>query len=77
MKAVIYCRVSTKAQAEDGTSLESQQKACERLAIEKGYEISHVFKEDYPGDTLERLELMRLRELVRSDHVGAVICHAT
>ncbi len=77
MKAVAYCRVSTKAQAEEGTSLESQQKACERLAMEKGYEVSQVFKEDWPGDSLDRPELNRLRDLMRSDHVSAVVCHAT
>jgi len=77
MKAIAYCRVSTKAQAEEGTSLESQAKACQKLAIDKGYEVSQVFEEDWPGDTLDRPELSRLRELVRTDHVGAVICHAT
>jgi len=77
MKGAIYCRVSTKAQAEEGTSLESQQRACEKLAFDKGYEISQVFKEDWPGDTLDRPELIRLRDLIRSDHVGVVLCHAT
>jgi site-specific DNA recombinase len=76
-KAVIYSRVSTRAQAEEGTSLESQQKACEKLAMEKGYEVGEVFKEDWPGDSLDRPELNRLRDLIRSDHVSAVLCHAT
>ena len=35
--AVLYCRVSTRHQAEEGTSLDSQRDACLKHAEEKGY----------------------------------------
>ena len=37
MRAAIYCRVSTEEQEREGTSLTSQQKACEQFARERGY----------------------------------------
>lgn len=42
-RAAIYCRVSTGAQAENGTSLESQRDAFLKLAAEKGYAVSAEF----------------------------------
>ena len=79
MRAAIYCRVSTKAQAEDGTSLETQQRACTEAAHERGYRTlpELIFREDWPGDSLDRPQLSRLRELVRTRSVEAVICYAT
>ena len=37
MRAAIYCRVSTSAQEEDGTSLTTQEAACRKYASEHGY----------------------------------------
>lgn len=45
--AAIYCRVSTRQQAEDGSSLDSQEVACRRLAASQGFTITQVFKEDF------------------------------
>jgi site-specific DNA recombinase len=45
MKAVIYCRVSTKEQAETGYSLEAQTKACRKFAINNDYEVAKIFIE--------------------------------
>ncbi|MBI4307715.1 MAG: recombinase family protein [Chloroflexi bacterium] len=73
----VYCRVSTKAQAEDGTSLDSQEKACRRLAGEKSRAVEKVFKEDWPGDTLDRPLLRQLRDQLKQGMYSAVICHAT
>ncbi|MBF8267450.1 MAG: Resolvase, N-terminal domain [Dehalococcoidia bacterium] len=75
--AVIYCRVSTKAQAEEGTSLESQERACRKLAQEKGFVVGKVFKEDWPGDTLDRPMLRQLRDQLKQGVYAALICHAT
>ncbi|MBI4295200.1 MAG: recombinase family protein, partial [Chloroflexi bacterium] len=78
MKAIVYCRVSTTGQAENGTSLESQRNACLKLASEKGYEIpqDHIFLEDWTGADLERPKLERARELVRSGLAQAFVCYA-
>ena len=76
--ALIYCRVSTRAQAEDGSSLGSQEKACRALARERGVAVAEVFREDYPGDSLEdRHLLLQARDLVKTRAYSALICHAT
>lgn len=44
-RAVIYIRVSDPSQIENN-SLETQQKVCERFALENGYEVVKVFREE-------------------------------
>lgn len=44
-RAVIYCRVSTKEQVEEGNSLVSQEKICRDYANKHNYEIVRVFIE--------------------------------
>ena len=41
-EAVIYTRVSTKEQADNNASLDTQMKHCKKYAEEKGLEISNV-----------------------------------
>ncbi|MEO9623045.1 MAG: recombinase family protein, partial [Lentilitoribacter sp.] len=48
-KALIYCRVSSKRQATDGSGLTSQEKRCRLHASQKGYEIDGVFPDDITG----------------------------
>ncbi len=76
MKAAIYSRVSTDAQERDGTSLQTQLDNSLKYCQSKGYEIYSRFSEAYSGLSLERPELNRLRELVRSGAVDVVICHS-
>ena len=45
--SLVYTRVSGKAQAEEGSSLGSQEKACRELARERGVAVAEVFREDY------------------------------
>ena len=59
--AVIYCRVSTKEQAEEGNSLVTQEKNCRDYATKHGYEIDHVFIEQgESAKTADRTELQKL-----------------
>jgi site-specific DNA recombinase len=51
-KAVVYCRVSTRNQKEEGSSLESQADACVKHAESLGYTIGRVTKEVYSGAEL-------------------------
>jgi site-specific DNA recombinase len=44
-RAVIYCRVSTKEQADEGNSLVSQERLCREYAIREGYTIVESFIE--------------------------------
>jgi site-specific DNA recombinase len=75
--AAIYCRVSTRQQAEDGSSLDSQEVACRRLAAAQGFTIIQAFKEDFPGTELARPLLDQLRSGVKSGAYAAVFCYAT
>lgn len=75
--ALIYCRVSTKSQQEEGTSLETQVEACINHAESLGYSIGRVTKEVYSGAELwDRPLLSRDRNDIREGTFQAVICYA-
>lgn len=48
-KVVIYCRVSSKSQEEDGHGLESQETRCRQHAAAKGYEVMATFPDTITG----------------------------
>ncbi|MBA7616063.1 hypothetical protein ES703_23354 [subsurface metagenome] len=75
--ATIYCRVSTEDQEREGTSLDSQLKACQDKAQVLGYEISEKYtvKETYSGLSLDRPKLAQLRQWVRDKEVDAVVAY--
>ena len=77
-KVVVYLRVSTENQEAEGTSLETQERACLARAHElagPGDEVV-ALREVYSGLCLERPELARLREWVRAGQVKAVVVYA-
>ena len=51
---LIYCRVSSAKQAQEGESLEVQEKICRTIAQRNNFEIVKVFKEQYSGRKEER-----------------------
>jgi len=60
-RAVIYCRVSTKEQVEEGNSLVTQEKNCRDYAKKNGYEVAEVFIElGESAKTADRTELQKL-----------------
>lgn len=60
-RAVIYCRVSTKEQVEEGNSLATQEKICKDYALKQGYQIAETFIEQgESAKTTNRSELQRL-----------------
>jgi DNA invertase Pin-like site-specific DNA recombinase len=61
MKAVIYCRVSSKEQV-DGTSLESQEIACREYAARNRIEVAKVFVER--GESAKFADRTQLLELL-------------
>ena len=77
VKAAIYCRVSTEDQEREGTSLDSQLKACQGKAQELGYEISEKYtvRETYSGLSLDRPKLDQLRQWVRDKEVDVVVAY--
>lgn len=60
-KAVIYCRVSTKEQAEEGNSLMTQERNCREYAKKHGFDIVQAFiEEGESAKTADRTELQNL-----------------
>lgn len=62
LRAVIYCRVSSKAQEADGSGLSSQQTRCAQYASAKGYEVVTTFPDTVSGggDFLKRKGMVAL-----------------
>ena len=60
--AVIYCRVSSDKQKNEGHGLESQEQRCESYAHERGYPIEKIFKDNYSGggDFMDRPAMRKL-----------------
>ncbi len=48
-KAIIYCRVSSERQKNEGSGLDSQQHRCLEFAKQRGYEVSEIFKDSFSG----------------------------
>ena len=77
-KAVIYCRVSTKEQVDEGNSLVSQERICREYASNEGYEVAEVFIEKgESAKTADRKELQRLLSFCtkKKGSVQAVIAY--
>ena len=68
MKAIIYCRVSTKEQAER-FSLSAQEKTCRQYAERNGYDVTKVFVEKgESAKTIDRTELNQLIQFASKNH---------
>ena len=71
--AIIYTRVSTPGQAEDGLGLEAQLDVCRGVAAEHGFDVAEEISEQGSGAYLEREGLDRARAIVRAKKVDALI----
>ncbi|WP_090214649.1 recombinase family protein [Epibacterium ulvae] len=60
--AIIYCRVSSRAQEAEGHGLQSQETRCREYAANKGYEVTAVFPDTITGggDFMKRPGMMAL-----------------
>jgi site-specific DNA recombinase len=75
--AAVYARVSTEDQAK-GFSLPTQVEACKLLAEQECYTVPEDYilvDEGISGTTLERPGLHKLRELIRTSSIGAIVIH--
>jgi len=62
-KCIIYCRVSTKEQADKGYSLEAQQRECIKFSLNNDYEVDKVFIErGESAKTQDRTQLTKMIE---------------
>ena len=67
-KCVIYCRVSTIKQAQDGESLEAQEKICRKIASGRNLKIvpdGKVFRESFSGKMNHRPILDKLLAYIK------------
>ncbi len=75
-QAIIYCRVSSPRQEEEGTSLDSQEDACRAYAADHGYAVGRVTREIYPGNELwDRPKLAQDRADLKAGKFQALIVH--
>lgn len=77
-KAVIYTRVSTKEQADNNQSLDTQKKYCERYAAKKGLEVIAYFGGTYESaKSDERKEFSKMLSFVkRNKSVSSIIVYS-
>jgi site-specific DNA recombinase len=65
MKAVLYCRVSTKEQV-DNTSLESQERICREWCAKNGIEVVKVFVEE--GESAKSADRTEFQAMLKFCH---------
>lgn len=76
MKAAIYTRVSTEDQEKEGTSLQTQLEHCVAYCQSKDYEVTHKFAEAYSGLSLDRPELDKFRDVIRTGTIDVIVCYS-
>ncbi len=76
MRAIVYTRVSTDAQERDGTSLETQERACVQLATQRGWDVVRCIRDAASGGALERDGLEELRGMLRRGDADVVLAYA-
>ena len=61
MKALIYCRVSSQRQVDEGHGLDGQEKRCRDYAKSKGYVVTNVYRDEgVSGGLIERAGMQSL-----------------
>lgn len=76
MRAIIYSRVSTDAQERDGTSLDTQERACVEVAKDRGWRVVRCIRDAASGGALERDGLDELRAALRRGEADIVVAYA-
>lgn len=73
--AATYCRIGMESQGKEVATLEAQLESCLAYGKGQGYEVAYQFGEVCPGISLERRELIKLRELVKSGDIDVVVVY--
>ena len=76
VRCAIYSRVSTDAQERDGTSLDTQERACVELAASRGWSVVRCIRDAASGFHLDRVGVETLRGVLRRGEVDVVIAYA-
>lgn len=77
-QAVIYCRVSTKQQVDEGNSLSTQERLCREYALKQGYEVAAVYIEKgESAKTKDRTELQKMMSFcaIKKNNVSYVVVY--
>src|SRR5689334_12741582 len=74
--AASYARISAEKDDRD-YSIPSQLEANRRYAHSHGFNLTHEFSEVWTGKAQDRPEYTKIRELVRTRAIGALIVYAT
>lgn len=78
MRALLYTRVSTKEQVEEGNSLATQEKICRRYADTNGIKVvGHFTEEGESAKTIHRTQLKKMMEYctINKKHVDAILIY--
>lgn len=76
VRALVYSRVSTDAQEQNGTSLVTQERACTEYARSMGWTVIDAISETASGYSLDRPGMARLRQLLAQGAVDVVVAYA-
>jgi site-specific DNA recombinase len=76
MRAIVYSRVSTDAQERDGTSLDTQERACTEFAQQQGWRIVETVRDAASGFSLDRQGIERVRRLLRDGGADVLLAYA-
>ncbi|MFA7049849.1 MAG: recombinase family protein [Patescibacteria group bacterium] len=69
-RSVIYCRVSTREQVDEGNSLITQERLCRDYASRHNYEVDRIFiEEGESAKTTNRTKLLKMIEYCRVNHL--------
>src|SRR5258706_1526994 len=74
--AVLYARVSTATQEDNGTSLDTQEDGCRQHCIEQGLTVLAAHRDTESGATLDRPGLQAALDQIRNHQAGVLIAHA-
>jgi DNA invertase Pin-like site-specific DNA recombinase len=77
-QCVIYCRVSTKEQVEEGNSLTTQERLCKEYAAKHGFIVASLYVEQ--GESAKTADRTQLQKLIRfctikKNRINAVIVY--
>src|SRR3954452_11893073 len=76
MRAITYARVSTDAQERDGTSLDTQERACLDFARAQGWLVIESVRDAASGFLLPPVGIERVRERLRAGAADVVVAYA-
>jgi site-specific DNA recombinase len=77
-RAIIYCRVSSREQVEEGNSLVTQERICKEYALKHGYTVEKIFIEKgESAKTSDRTELKNLLAYcqLRKNQISTLIAY--